>query len=546
VRLTATKIGTRVAVSQERHDRGHLPDDIQMRCVSHSFRRPNMLYWDSMVYRENASKGSTLLPIEEDNPRNTTGIAPDSRNQPRVVSYDASTFSTGSIGAMWRTNRDSERSSFSEYRSFVTALTHRTGSLSRFSLLSNQTRPSVMSGGTGDQRWSVQTFLTSPALESTTEATSSISPWYNTLRAQNIVPNWELENWSQGRGQHAEYQSNERDLIPLIFESNLGNGATARVESVRCMRVRLVRKVIRCNRRTRLNRDDALQEVLHLYRAQDSHIVRLVGTYVIDDELVILTYPCAEWNLEQFMSTTSTATDAGERLVSIRTFFTCLAKALDFIHSLTIKHMDIKPQNILVRDIRHSSINGYDSYKIYLTDFGSSKFYPSIEDTETDGYTPFTRGYAAQEVVLQESRGLPADVFSMGCVFTEMLATFLDIHINIVEGELQATAGIENREELLKARAGTDGKVRPYYSRVEEVQLWLANSAIMARNACEKVEGIIRWTLAMLEKNPVKRPTARTIAEDTALFPPCLSCTLRPGPEEFEAAPPLVNPTVVT
>jgi hypothetical protein len=499
-----------------------------------------------MVYRENASKGSTLSPIEEDNPRNITGIASESKNLTRVMSYDTSKSSRGSIDAMWRTNRDSGRSSFSEYRSFVTALTHRTGSLSRFSLLSSQTRPSVMSGGTGDQRWSIQTFLTSPAPESTTEAPSSISPWYETLRARNIVRNWELENWSQGRGQHAEYQSNERNLIPLTFESVLGNGATARVESVRCMRVRLVRKVIRCNRRTRLNRDDALQEVLHLYRAQHSHIVRLVGTYVIDDELVIITYPCAEWNLDQFMATTSTATNPGERLVSIRTFFTCLTNALDFIHSVPIKHMDIKPQNILVRNISNSSINTSDSYKIYLTDFGSSRFYPSIEDTETDGYTPFTRGYAAQEIVLQESRGLPADIFSMGCVFTEMLATFLDIHIRLVNRELQETVGTEYREELLRARAGTDGRSRPYYSKVAEVQSWLANSALMAPNACDGIKTIIRWSLSMLDKDPLKRPTARALVELNTSFQPCLSCTLRPGPEEFEAAPPLVDSTVAT
>jgi hypothetical protein len=80
VRLTATKIGTRVAVSQERHDRARLPDDMQMRCVSHSFRRPHMLFWDSMVYRENAGKGSTLSPIQEDDLRNITGIASKSKN----------------------------------------------------------------------------------------------------------------------------------------------------------------------------------------------------------------------------------------------------------------------------------------------------------------------------------------------------------------------------------------------------------------------------------------------------------------------------------
>jgi serine/threonine protein kinase len=361
------------------------------------------------------------------------------------------------------------------------------------------------------------------------------------LRNQDVVPDPELENWSQGRGQHVQYRSDERSTIPLTFESELGNGATARVESVRCMRVRLVRKVIRCNIRTRLKRDDALQEVLHLYRAQHSHIVRLVGTYVIDDELVILTYPSAEWNLEQFMSTASTAPDAGERSKTVCRFFICLARALYFIHSFPIKHMDIKPQNILVRDIRRSPLNDSDPYKIYLTDFGSSKFYPSVEDTETDGFTPFTRGYAAPEVVLQETRGLPADVFSMGCVFTEMLATVLSIPAVLAEGQLP-TVAMQRQDSLRQARAGTDGKPRPYYFKAFEVSKWLESLSTVP----EELGKVRHWIFLMLDIAPSKRPTARWIAEDTSLPKPCISCTHRPGPEDFEAALRLMAPSIAT
>jgi serine/threonine protein kinase len=248
---------------------------------------------------------------------------------------------------------------------------------------------------------------------------ANLSQWSSTLRQRDIIPDPELENWSSGRGQHAEYLPIERDLIPLIVENILGQTSTALVESVRCMRVRLVRKLIRCNKRTQMNRDDVLQEVQQLYRAQHSHIVRLVGTYVVGDDLAIHTYPCAEWNLEQFLAIPATALGVAERTQALCKFFTCLAKTLDFIHSLPIKHMDIKPQNILVRYVRHSSINGTDPFKIYLTNFGSSRFYPSIADTETDSLTPFTRAYAAQEVILQERRGLSADIFSMGCVYAQ-------------------------------------------------------------------------------------------------------------------------------
>lgn len=65
-------------------------------------------------------------------------------------------------------------------------------------------------------------------------------------------------------------------------------------------------------------------------------------------------------------------------------------------------------------------------YKIYFTNFGISRAYASMEESETEDPTSFTRAYAALEVVLQEIRGLSVDIFSMGCVYGEMLATILD------------------------------------------------------------------------------------------------------------------------
>ncbi|KAF1962404.1 kinase-like protein, partial [Byssothecium circinans] len=224
-------------------------------------------------------------------------------------------------------------------------------------------------------------------------------------------------NWSD-RGQHVEFE--DRADVPLQLEKVLGRTRNALVESVRCKRVRLVRKTMRCTKWSGLKREDALREVQHLYRLQHSHIVRLVGTYVIGAELSILTYPCAEWNLEQFMELTRTMDDSAGQSASLRRFFTCLAKVLDFMHSYPLKHMDIKPQNLLVRDVRNSNVHDTNPYKIYFTDFGISRSYESIEQCETETPTSFTRTYAALEVVLQEARDLSADIFSLGCVFVEM------------------------------------------------------------------------------------------------------------------------------
>lgn len=378
-----------------------------------------------------------------------------------------------------------------------------------------------------DEAPSVYTFVSFSISHGRSENYARLNQWSHTLEQRDIIPDPELENWSGGRGQHAEYQCQERDINPLEFEFLLAEGATARVESVRCMRVRLVKKTIRCNRRTRIKREDALQEVQQLYRAQHSHIVRLVGTYVLEDELAILTYPCAEWSLEQFLLTTPTATDTTDRSLALSRFFTCLANVLDFMHSFPIKHMDIKPQNILVRDIRHSQINHTDMFKIYVTDFGSSKFYPSVEDSETDNWTPFSRAYAAQEVVLQEKRGLSADVFSMGCVYVEMITTVLDVSAT------RKRCGSTHRDALLCSRSDSDGKVRPYHLKVSEVCTWLASLPVIP----EGLPAVHSLLFQMLSKEPSQRPTARAIAKHPGLPLACYSCILRTGPESFEAAP---------
>src|SRR5204863_9361750 len=119
------------------------------------------------------------------------------------------------------------------------------------------------------------------------------------LLSKNLIPDrFEEKDWS-GRGQHAEYDPSEASKVPLVLEKNLGFTATAIVESVRCKRIRLARKTIKCGRRMR--REEAIKEVEHLQRLSHAHILRVVGTYIMGKDLSILLYPVAEYNLGSFM-----------------------------------------------------------------------------------------------------------------------------------------------------------------------------------------------------------------------------------------------------
>lgn len=235
-----------------------------------------------------------------------------------------------------------------------------------------------------------------------------------------VAPGFE-QNWS-GRGQHARFAKHERNIIneTLQFHDTLGTTATAKVESVKCRRVMLARKSISCRRGVK--REAMLEEVAHLNKLQHSHIVRIIGTYVYGTELAILLYPVAEYNLEAFLEKTRERRNK-TMIEACARFSSCLNGALDFIHARSTKHMDIKPQNILVKRVSSEDSHFATAYIPLIADFGIARSYDSRQAAETDGVTAFTRKYAASEVVQQETRGLPADIFSLGCVFLEIKLT---------------------------------------------------------------------------------------------------------------------------
>lgn len=422
--------------------------------------------------------------------------------------------------------RNRRSSSCSGHESFITANTQ--------VVSESSSRPmSRMSG-----RTSPRSFQSLENMDCNGTGLLSSSTYYRLLKDHDLIPEPMVETDWSGRGQHAEYTLAERVHIPLQVEKPLGRTRTALVESVLCKRVRLVRKTVKCSRWTGVKREDAVREVQHLYRAQHAHIVRLVGTYVIGSDLAILTYPCAEWNLEQFMGfARSTKNHALVCASALRQFFTCSAKVMDFLHSFPIKHMDIKPQNLLVRDISTTALRDASCrYKLYFTDFGISRAYSSVDECDTESPTSFTRTYAAREVVYQETRGLSADMFSLGCVYAEMLATILDTSAvaNGAFTEVSKTAWVA----LRNCRQNADNETRPYHCATQEVRSWLS---LLALDEEPELLAMRDWIVALLSNEAHLRPTAHQIADDPRLPCACLSCNLRKGPEEFEAAGPLVG-----
>lgn len=336
------------------------------------------------------------------------------------------------------------------------------------------------------------------------------SEWLRHLHSRGILvdPKDELD-WS-GRGQHVEYKSGEETSIPLQVKRVLGYSASAIVESVQCRRILLARKTVKCNRR--LTREDVITEVENLQRLQHAHVVRVVGTYTLRKSLSILLYPAADQNLEELMDElVESGLSIESGYIILPAFFGCLSAAMSFIHGNNVKHMDIKPKNILVRCTSQGR-------KIYIADFGIAKAYRSAAESFTDGPTSFTRTYAAPEVVMQDTRSYTADIFSLGCVFMEMFASMI------------STKEVDERADLARVR-GTE-----FHAHITEVVFWfefrLQNSYL------SMTLGLFNWfkggmLRTMLNHSPAERPRADILQRATA----DLSCHLcHAGPEPFEAA----------
>jgi serine/threonine protein kinase len=93
---------------------------------------------------------------------------------------------------------------------------------------------------------------------------------------------------------------------------------------------------------------------------------------------------------------------------------TQMASALSAVHAAGLLHRDVKPTNILVRDI-----GGTDH--AYLTDFGVAKMPDAADDLTRTGWIVGTSGYVSPEQIRGERPDARSDLYSLGCIVFQVL-----------------------------------------------------------------------------------------------------------------------------
>lgn len=326
------------------------------------------------------------------------------------------------------------------------------------------------------------------------------------LHRQNIVQPFERElNWS-GKGQHVTFAPT--DPIPLTVLSALGVSLTAKVDKALCRRVALARKTMRCSRKWTIV--EALGEVYHLQNLRHHHIVQLVGSYLQGREFSILMYPVPDCHLGTFLEDIADMdlVDTGivefpslfsRRLSSLARAFACLTSALAYVHDHTTKHMNVKPQNILVRETE------IGVYRMYLADFGLSRSFAAQNHSQTDGPTSRTPRYCAPEVFQHERRGRAADIFSLGCVFAEIFTVLGGRHPHDFADYRKAETEYES-----------------FHANIQHVKCWVLEMSLSSyedlpqrdrryRHSLVTDPNLIYLLIEMISHEPEKRPTATVI-----------------------------------
>lgn len=246
-------------------------------------------------------------------------------------------------------------------------------------------------------------------------------------------------------GEHRHFAPGE--LLPFDIVSRLGSGSFGQVDKIMSKVSFRPYALKRIRRRAAFGNDSrqALarikSEISIIKSLEHDHIIQYVGSYTDKTFLGIVMTPVADTDLASFMNNTARHVEAawarsgrppGAFLndpspavgmsSSLRSYFGCLAAALVYLHDRSIRHKDIKPQNILIH-------NG----TVILTDFGLSHDFADDVGSTTSGPTPASPRYSAPEVAAHEARNTSADIWSLGCVFFEMAAALRGFNIDWVK-----------------------------------------------------------------------------------------------------------------
>ncbi|KAF1992211.1 kinase-like protein, partial [Aulographum hederae CBS 113979] len=209
-------------------------------------------------------------------------------------------------------------------------------------------------------------------------------------------------------GAHVEYSS--RDRVPLrpVDIIDVQSPAVKGSDKVRWLdssddRV-YARKWIVCD--TSDEKKLLLQQLQDLKKIKHPNIANIVATYAQGHKVFLITH-MANCSLESYFQLPSEQVNSEQVL----TWITDLTHALEYLHEQKMQHRNIRPRKILI-----------DGTRIYFATFGlcnSENGTPRTTDSRASAQEKYI--YAAPETTTRRKSGRSGDIFSLGCIFANMM-----------------------------------------------------------------------------------------------------------------------------
>ena len=271
---------------------------------------------------------------------------------------------------------------------------------------------------------------------------------------------------------------------PFEVLDSLGHGCGVSVDKVRNLVDGRICARKTCDTPSSARRKAFFGEVQIIQKLHHLHVVEVLGSYSRGKISSMLLLPVADGDLGDFMEDLDH--DSRDQVDLLIKWTACLAEGLRYIHSQNVKHKDIKPQNLL-----------FHGENILYTDFGiAHEFEGNV--SATVGGTGYTRRYSAPEVVGRDARSRSADVFSLGCVFLEMLGKIFQWRLeDFNDDDPYDTYIQDHRAQVSNSLDSLTMRMEPYKFR-----------------KFTKVPGL---TQRMLATEPTERPKALELASDLCL-----------------------------
>jgi hypothetical protein len=298
---------------------------------------------------------------------------------------------------------------------------------------------------------------------------------------QNLVLTKSMDLEKSEKGQHCYFKQGES--VPFETKAVLGQGAFGQVDRVLStisFREYARKRVLRSSAFRGRRKEDVKQfitEIEILKRLKHNHVVEYVGSYTDTKFLAVIMSPVAQMDLHGYLARANSS-----NYNELRTFFGCLATALEFLHAQNIRHKDIKPHNILV-----------DRGNVLYTDFGLS-----FDSTDASGSTTTgmvngrTPRYCAPEVALEEPRNTMSDIWSLGVVFLEMVV--------VLKGKTT-----QDLDTFLEQHGSCQRFIRTNLAALPDLIVELESIGELSDNF------VFSWTQGMLSKERHLRPTASSL-----------------------------------